>query len=139
MNGLLPLISKPLSALLGVLVGMLLIGLVVFGVDVERSLVVLVEEFSAEALAKESTNIILIHALEIHPIVSLSFIVFSMLTGALTPKGAKHMETVFFIPCELEMFRPIHALNEVHKTVEGHDIFFHVVHHGPVLGRVFIG
>ena len=81
MNGLFPLISKPLSALLGVLVGMLLIGLVVFGVDVERSLIVFVEEFSAEALAKESTNIILIHALEIHPIVSLSFIVFSMLVS----------------------------------------------------------
>lgn len=139
MNGLFPLLSEPLLALLGVLVGMLLIRLVVFGVNVERSTVFLIEKFSAEALAKESTNIVFVHALKIHPIVSLSFVVFSMLTGALTPKGTKHLETVFFIPCELERIRPIHALNKVHKTVEGFDIFLHVIHHGPVFGRVFIG
>ena len=126
---LFPFISKSLLAFLGVFVGVLLIRLVFFRVDVQGGLVFLVKEFSAESVAEESTDVSLVHTLKTHVYVAFTFTVFSALTSPLTPKCSEHMEALFLVVSELKMLGPIHALNEVDKVIEGEDKLLHIIDH----------
>ena len=126
---LFPFISEALLAFLGIFVGMLLIRLVFFRVDVQGGLVFLVKEFSAESVAEEATDISFLHALKTHVDVSLTFTVFSALTSSLTPKCSEHMEALFLVISKLKMLGPIHALNEVDKAIESEDKLLHIIDH----------
>lgn len=129
-RGSFPLVLETSLALLGLVLNVVLVRLMAFRVNVERSIVV--AEHVAELLSHEATNVFGIGPFKPHvePTIVTSMLGLSL---SLPPEGSEDAETEFVIVIQLKVVGPIHLRHFVNEAVEGLEKRLRVLR-----GRVFV-